>query len=142
VTSRLLGILAVVLLVGAAACGDTDDEPEATGADDAATDSSGDTGGTDYGGAGTGGSADAPAGTIIAEDYSLTSITVGPGDEIKLKNEGDFTHTATADDGEFDLGEVEGGATSAAGTAPEEPGTYEFHCEIHRSMTATLTVEG
>ena len=51
-------------------------------------------------------------------------------------------HTATADGGEFDLGPVEPGETSPPGTAPDEPGDYPFHCEIHPNMTATLTVEG
>jgi plastocyanin len=59
-----------------------------------------------------------------------------------LKNEGEAPHTATADGGEFDLGTVEAGETSEPGTAPDAPGSYPFHCEIHPNMTATLTVEG
>jgi plastocyanin len=145
VSSRLAALLAVVLLVGAAACGDTD-EPEATGSSDPASDASdagtGGTGGTDYGTSTGGAKDDALAGTIVAKDFSLTDITVGPGDEIVLKNEGGADHTATADDGEFDLGEVEPGSTSEPGPAPYEPGSYTFHCEIHPTMTATLTVEG
>ena len=82
------------------------------------------------------------AGTIVAQDFSLTDLTVAPGEEIVLRNDGDATHTATADDGSFDLGEVAGGETSDPVTAPEEPGSYPFHCQIHASMTATLTVEG
>jgi plastocyanin len=81
-------------------------------------------------------------GTIVAEDFSLTNLTVAPGEEIVLQNDGEATHTATADDGSFDLGEVEAGGTSDPGPAPTTPGDYAFHCEIHPAMTATLTVEG
>jgi plastocyanin len=89
-----------------------------------------------------GDTAEGTDGTIVAEDFSLTDITVAPGAEIVLQNDGAATHTATADDGSFDLGEVAGGETSDPGTAPTTPGEYPFHCEIHDSMTATLTVEG
>jgi plastocyanin len=129
--------LVVVLAVGIAACGDDDSSDASSG-----TTTSAGGGATDDAYGSTGGdSGDAEEGTIIAKDFSLTDLTVAPGDEIHLKNEGDTTHTATADDGEFDLGRVEPGET-AEGEAPEEPGSYPFHCEIHPNMTATLTVEG
>ena len=68
-------------------------------------------------------------------------MTVAPGEMIVLQNDGDQSHTATSDEeGLFDL-EAGSGETSDAGTAPTEPGSYEFHCEIHPAMTATLTVE-
>ena len=50
------------------------------------------------------------------------------------------TRIVTADDGDFDSGTVSGGS-SGSFTAPSDPGEYAFHCEIHDSMTATLTVE-
>ena len=136
----LVASYAAVLVVGVAGCGD-DDEPTASG-DGTTTTESSDTGGPDYGGA-TGGTPAADDGAIVAADFSLTDITVAPGAEIVLKNEGEQTHTATSDEeGLFDLGEVAGGETSEPGTAPDEPGSYTFHCEIHDAMTATLTVEG
>jgi plastocyanin len=139
----LVPLVALSLAIGIAACGD-DDESNATA--DQGSGTTADTSGSDDPYANTSGSGDdggeAAEGTIVAKDYSLTDITVAPGEEIVLKNEGEFAHTATADDGEFDLGQVEAGATSDPGTAPEEPGTYAFHCEIHPNMKATLTVEG
>jgi plastocyanin len=138
----LLAVLfATFLVVGVAACGDDDTTTnDASGTTAAAGGSSGD----DYYGDTTSGGSDTAAaeGTIVAMDYSLTDITVAPGDPIVLENDGDHTHTATADNGEFDLGRVDPGNTSDPGTAPTEPGTYGFHCEIHDTMTATLTVEG
>ena len=141
----LVPLVALGLAIGVAACGD--DDSTATGNDGttttAASDDGGSTGQYDYGSTtGDDDAGEGEDGTIIAKDYSLTDITVAPGAEITMENEGDHAHTATADDGEFDLGQVEPGATSEAGTAPDEPGTYAFHCEIHPTMTATLTVEG
>lgn len=122
---RLLTALSVALLaVGAAGCGSDADTGADTGDGSTTTDAS------------TGGPA-----TIVAEDFSLSDLTVSPGEETVLRNDGSATHTATADDGSFDLGEVAGGETSDAVTAPTTPGDYAFHCEIHDSMTATLTVE-
>jgi plastocyanin len=139
-------LLVLALALGVAACGD-DDEPTASddpGSGTTESTAAGD-GGDPYDYGSSGGSKDAGEGadgTIVAKDFSLTDLTVGPGDPIKLENEGAATHTATADEAEFDLGPVAGGETSEPGTAPEEPGDYAFHCEIHPNMTATLTVEG
>ena len=82
---------------------------------------------------------DATAG--VAKDFSLTSVTVAPSAEVTFSNEGSATHTMTADDGAFDSDPVPGGS-SAKIAAPASAGAYPFHCEIHPSMTATLTVEG
>jgi plastocyanin len=123
--------LALALLVGgAAACGD-DDEPDAGSADTTEAEA------PDAGDDGSGGAA-----AIEAVDFSLSDLTVAPGAEIVLDNQGSAPHTATADDGAFDTGQVSGGSTSDPVTAPDEPGEYAFHCEIHPDMTATLTVEG
>jgi plastocyanin len=123
--------LASLVLLGsmAAACGSDDDD---SGSDDPTTTAPG-----DGGSAGSG-----EEGTIVAEDFSLTDLTVAPGAEISLQNDGEAPHTATADDDSFDLGEVAAGETSDPGAAPTTPGDYAFHCEIHPNMTATLTVEG
>lgn len=125
----------VALLVGSvAACGSDDDST--AGTSDGSTTSQAPAG-DDYGDGG----GEGEAGTIVAQDFSLTDLTVSAGEEIVLRNDGDVTHTATADDGSFDLGEVAGGESSDPAAAPDEPGSYPFHCEIHSGMTATLTVE-
>jgi plastocyanin len=48
-------------------------------------------------------------------------------------------HTFTADDGAFDESYVADESISV--DVPDEPGDYPFHCEIHSSMTGTLTVK-
>lgn len=79
--------------------------------------------------------------TVTAKDFSLSSLTVASGAEVTFENAGNATHTMTADDGAFDSGRIAPGASGTV-TAPSAPGSYPFHCAIHSSMTATLTVEG
>ena len=135
----LATLFATLLVVGVAACGD-DDDAQATG--DGGTTTTADDSGGQYGDTTSDGDADAAEGAIVAVDFKLSDTTVAPGAEIVLQNDGATKHTATSDeDGLFDL-EADGGSTSDPGTAPDEPGDYTFHCEIHSSMTATLTVEG
>ena len=65
---------------------------------------------------------------------------VKAGATVSIKNNDSFTHTVTADDGtSFDVS-IDGGK-SATGTAPSKAGAYKFHCNIHSTMRATLTVE-
>ena len=137
----LLPAAALVLTVGLAACGD-DDDPVSAGGDDTTTTAAapaGDGYGTP-GGGDTGG--EAGESVVVAKDFSLTDLTVAPGAEFTLDNQGEAPHTLTADDGEFDSGSVAAGSQSDPLTSPDEAGEYGFHCEIHDGMKATLTVEG
>jgi len=73
-------------------------------------------------------------------DYRFTPLTVSPGQKVEVVDEDDEPHTLTATDGGFDTGSFDG-TNPGSFTAPNEPGTYEFTCEIHPSMTGTLTVQ-
>lgn len=133
---------AAALVLGLAACGDDDDDDVTASGGDSTTVTTAppDTGSDDLYPSG-GGDGEAAAGTVEAVDFEFTSTSVAAGSEVTFKNAGEAPHTMTADDGAFDSGTVDGGA-SATVTAPAEPGDYPFHCEIHPNMTATLTVEG
>jgi plastocyanin len=97
--------------------------------------------GSPYGQAG--GSAPAPpaaaAATVEISDFTFSAPTAGPGSGVTVANRDGVPHTVSADDGSFDSGTVDAGATGTFG-APEAPGTYQFHCEIHPQMSGTLTV--
>jgi plastocyanin len=82
------------------------------------------------------------AATVVAKDiaYNPTEITVKAGDTITFKNEDGFAHTFTADNGEFDSGNVDGGGSFEFETTGA--GTIAFHCKIHGNMKGTITVEG
>lgn len=110
------GALAAALVVALAACGGDDDDSASDGGD-------------------TGGSSAA----VTIEGFSFDASPVGAGETITIENLDDVTHTFTADDGAFDV-RVDGSATAET-TAPDEPGTYAFHCEIHPSMKGDLAVE-
>jgi plastocyanin len=53
-------------------------------------------------------------------------------------NEDLFAHTVTARDGAFDSGTMDGGDTFSQ--TFEAPGSYDYFCAIHLSMTGTVTV--
>jgi plastocyanin len=136
--TALASVATALLVVALAACGSDGDSDTSTGGDTTEAPSGpnyGDTGG-DTGGA------EAGELVVVAKDFSLSDLTVAPGEEFTVDNQGGATHTFTADDGAFDSGEVEAGSQSDPVGAPDEPGAYPAHCEIHSSMTATLTVEG
>jgi plastocyanin len=133
----LLGAAASALLAaGAAGCGDDDGSVDS--GDAPATDSAGDPADDAYGDRGSGDIAGDAA--VTAAGFEFTTSPVEAGAEVTFSNEDSTTHTMTADDGSFDSGDVVAGE-SATITAPSEPGDHAFHCEIHPSMEATLTVE-
>jgi len=65
---------------------------------------------------------------------------VKAGATVNIKNNDPFTHTVTSDDGTSFNVSVDGGKTATI-TAPSKAGTYKFHCNIHSTMHATLTVQ-
>ena len=71
--------------------------------------------------------------------FSPRDVAVQVGQAVTWANGDDFAHTAQADDGEFDTGNVDAGATSDPVTF-DEAGTYSYFCAIHNSMTGTITV--
>ena len=87
-----------------------------------------------------GGSAAAAPGTVVAKSvaYHPDKITVKVGEKVTFKNEDSFAHTFTADKGEFDSSNVDGGGEFAF--VPEQAGTIAFHCKIHSNMHGTITV--
>lgn len=115
-------LVAVTLTAAMTACGDDDD---------------------DAGGESDSGSAAAPAeggdATLDVTEFQFSDVTVPAGGTLEVVNSSGGPHTVTADDGSFDE-ELADGATISV-TVPSEPGEYPYHCEIHPSMQATLTVE-
>ena len=116
----LLAALALALAAGA--CGDDDD----ASSDTTAAPDGGDSGA-------------ASGGTLTVSSFDFDDVSVAAGDTLEVVNSSGGAHTVTADDGAFDE-ELPDGETIEV-PVPDEPGEYPFHCEIHPSMTATLTVE-
>mgnify|MGYP000454044516 CR=1 FL=1 len=79
-----------------------------------------------------------PVVEIVDFDFAGTDA-VAPGATINVTNADGAPHTLTAVDGSFDTGVLNGSA-SATVTAPSAPGTYEYFCSIHPSMTGDIRV--
>ena len=78
---------------------------------------------------------------VSVADFSFTpaSLTIAAGSTVTWKNDGQVTHTATADGTEFDSGNLASGASFAH--TFNTKGTFKYHCAIHASMTGTITVQ-
>lgn len=110
---RLATLAAALLLVIAPACGGGDDEPEA-----------------------------ATGGDIVSiEDfvYKPAELTVKSGTTVTFTNKDGFAHTVTAKDKSYDSGNLDEGQSFEH--TYDEPGTYEYFCAIHNSMTGSVVVE-
>lgn len=71
--------------------------------------------------------------------FQPNPVNVKAGDTVVWQNGDSMRHTATADDGSFDTGNIAAGGSSKP-IAFSEAGSVPYHCEIHPSMTATVAV--
>jgi plastocyanin len=81
---------------------------------------------------------DTAAVTIAGFAFSPPSMTITAGTTVTWTNQDSATHTATADDGSWDTGDIAQGAS--ASITFNTPGTFTYHCAIHPNMVATITV--
>ena len=83
------------------------------------------------------------SGSAVITMQNTSFKVAGPvkaGATVNIKNNDSFTHTVTSDDGTSFNVSVDGGKTATI-TAPSKAGTYKFHCNIHSTMHAMLTVQ-
>jgi plastocyanin len=87
----------------------------------------------------TGGGGGGNAVTIQNFAFNPSTIEVAVGTTVTWTNQDTAGHTVTADDGSFDSRTLATGATfqQTFSTA----GTFTYHCTIHSSMKATVTVK-
>ena len=67
--------------------------------------------------------------TMVDNEFQPASITINVGDTITWVNDGALPHTATADDGTFDSGQLATGEQFSF--TFETAGTFAYHCENH-----------
>jgi plastocyanin len=70
--------------------------------------------------------------------FNPASITVTAGTTITWTNKDGIAHTITSDSNAFDSGSVKSGGTFSFTFATA--GSYSYHCTIHPSMVASVTV--
>ena len=97
--------------------------------------------------AGPGGGGGTPAdvtinivGMLGASSFSPSPDTVTVGQTVAWHNSDGTTHTATANGGAFNTGNVGSGATSGKFTM-NTAGSFPYHCSIHGTMTGILVVK-
>jgi plastocyanin len=72
--------------------------------------------------------------------YDPQQTTIDAGQTVTFKNSGRISHTATAGDGSFDTGLIQGGGSATVRF--DTPGTYAFNCQPHPWMKGTIVVRG
>jgi plastocyanin len=87
----------------------------------------------------------AAATTVDTEDFDFSpkSISIDPGGSVTFDNTGNVAHTATADNGSFDTGNLDPGDSKTI--TIKAPGTYPYYCKYHggpggTGMAGTITV--
>ena len=75
--------------------------------------------------------------TVTIEGNKLPAVTAKVGETITWQNLDARPHTVTPDDGSFS-GSVPAGSTFSH--AFDSAGTFPYHCNIHPSMTGTITI--
>ena len=60
------------------------------------------------------------------------------GTTITVTNNDTTAHTVTADDGSFDTGKIDPGASATI--TLDTAGTFAYHCNFHPNMKASITV--
>ena len=83
-----------------------------------------------------------PAAMVESGDFFFEPalLEVDAGTTVTWTNTGNAPHTATADDGTFDSGQLENGDTFSH--TFDTAGTVAYHCEFHKQMVATVVVNG
>lgn len=129
---RLLsGVALSAALVLVAGCGDDDADTAADPAADTAADPATD---------------DASSSTATVEieksRFGPEEVTIDAGGSVEFVNLDAFDHTVTAAEDsslEFDSGAI--GQDETFEQTFDEAGTFDYFCEIHPTMRATVTVE-
>jgi len=90
------------------------------------------------------------ASLVYISEYSFSpqTTTIKVGSTVTWQNNGQVAHTATADGGLFNSGQLGAGMAGAYGSTEgasfnytfTATGTFAFHCANHAQMTGTITV--
>lgn len=88
--------------------------------------------------------ADAPASGEAQIDienfrYAPPTLTVTPGQQVTVTNLDEAPHTLTTADDSIDSGDL-GEGQSFMFTAPDEPGTVPYICDLHQYMKGEIVV--
>ena len=77
--------------------------------------------------------------SIPGFEFSPQDLTISVGDIVTWTNDHTVNHTSTSDDAVWDSGVIPPGESFSF--VFNNAGTFPYHCEIHPTMTGTITVE-
>ena len=77
-------------------------------------------------------------GRIVDNRFSPRDITIARGTRVRWVNRGNNPHTTTSNTDLWDSGTLSSGERFTRRFGRR--GTFNYHCEIHPTMTATITV--
>lgn len=77
---------------------------------------------------------------IVDFAFDPGSVSVAAGGTVTWTNQGATVHTVSADDGSFESGSLDPGATFSF--TFNSPGTVSYHCNFHSNMVGSVTVSG
>lgn len=75
---------------------------------------------------------------IVDNRFSPRDITIARGTQVRWVNRGNNPHTTTSNTDLWDSGTLSSGERFTRRFGRR--GTFNYHCEIHPTMTATITV--
>lgn len=75
-----------------------------------------------------------------SSSYAPSPTTMRVGQSVAWHNGDSIAHDSTQDQGRFQTGTLNAGATSTAITM-STAGTFTYHCTIHPGMIGTITVQ-
>ena len=76
--------------------------------------------------------------TIKNFGFEPSNLTINAGDTVVFVNEDGAPHTATADNGSFDTGNLRRG--QEASLSFSAGGTFSYFCAVHPRMKGSITV--
>jgi LPXTG-motif cell wall-anchored protein len=71
--------------------------------------------------------------------FAPSSITIQVGGTVTWSNDGQVTHTVTANSGSFDSGNLNPGQSFSHTFS--QPGTFAYYCQYHQGMKGSVTVQ-
>jgi plastocyanin len=75
---------------------------------------------------------------ILNFEYKSDPVTIQEGGKVIWINRDSAPHTATADDGSFDTGEIDEGKLKSESF--KEAGEFSYFCSVHPNMHGTIRV--
>ncbi len=78
--------------------------------------------------------------SVAIADFAFgpAALTITAGDRVRWTNADQVAHTATANNGSFDTGDIEQGESATIRFT--QAGTYRYVCTPHPTMTGTIRV--